>query len=185
MIFEICIFAWVMTQFLLFSKSHRWLPKVDMKFCISTSTQTNIYFLYFYFFLPLDGYVFVTWSVLGSFLLRKQKNVVLPLKPIYNSNTFICKYKSACLSFDPWFGWVWASLGTYGQRWENVDWFWWVRLIGWGWVIWLVGECWYACRFRVGCGQVWAYMGKGWQRRASLDGSDWLGGVGDMASGWV
>ena len=113
-----------MTQFLLFSKSHRWLPKVDMKFCISTSTQTNIYFLYFYFFLPLDGYVFVTWSVLWSFLLRKQKNVVLPLKPIYNSNTSFASTSRPVCPLTPGlagFGQVWAYMGKGGKMLIGFD----------------------------------------------------------------
>ena len=40
-----------------------------------------------------------------------------------------------------------------------------------------------------GCGQVWAYIGKGGQSWAGLDGSDGSGvdqgGIGDMSSGWV
>ena len=97
MIFEICIFAW--RNFLLFSKSHCCSPKVDKKFCISTSTQTTIYFPYFYILLPLDSYSFVTRCVLGSFLawLRKQRNVVHPPKPIYNFNIFIFLLAFCCI----------------------------------------------------------------------------------------
>ena len=46
-------------------------------------------------------------------------------------------------------GQVWASLGRYGQGWAKMGRSGWVILIGWGWVIWLVGGC--GC----GCGWVW------------------------------
>ena len=65
----------------------------------------------------------------------------------------------------------------YGQRWAGLDG---SRLIGWGWVIWLVGGCGYACRSRDECGSVLAYMGKGGQvwmghtDQAGMDDSRWV-----------
>ena len=41
----------------------------------------------------------------------------------------------------------------------------WVKLIGQGWMTWVVGGCGYACRSRGGCGLVWASLGRyghGW-----------------------
>ena len=48
----------------------------------------------------------------------------------------------------------------------------WVRLIGQGWVIWLVGGCGYAYRSRDGCGLVWASLSIYGQTWAGLNGSD-------------
>ena len=71
-------------------------------------------------------------------------------------------------------------MGRYGQRWAKAGRSGWVRLIGQGWVTWVVGGCGYACRSRGGCGQVWTYMGK--------VGQVWIGQtdqtkMGGMASG--
>ena len=57
-------------------------------------------------------------------------------------------------------GWVWASLGQYGQSWAKVGRSGWVRLIGRGWVTWEMGRCGYVCRSRGGCGWVWASLGR-------------------------
>ena len=46
-----------------------------------------------------------------------------------------------------------------------------VRLIRWEWIR-LVGKCMSACRCRDGCLGVCAYIGKGGQSWAGMDGSD-------------
>ena len=62
------------------------------------------------------------------------------------------------------------SVSKFGHIWaivENVGWSIWIRLIGSGWVIYVVGKCRYACRSRIGfggCGHVLAYTAKGGQR---------------------
>ena len=76
-----------------------------------------------------------------------------------------CRSRGGC-------GWVWTTLGIYGQRWAKVGRSRWVRLIRWGIVICLVGGCGYA-EVGVGwCGQFLTDMGKAMQRWAGLDGSD-------------
>ena len=82
-----------------------------------------------------------------------------------------------------WVG-VGVGVGRYGQGLAKLTRSGWVRLIGRGWMTWLVGRCGYACRSRVG-GQVWADIGKGGQRwqvwMSQTDRTE----MGDMASGWV
>ena len=46
------------------------------------------------------------------------------------------------------FGHIWAMMGRSGR----------VKLIGRGWVIYLVGGCVYAYRSRVRCGWMWASL---------------------------
>ena len=52
---------------------------------------------------------------------------------------------------------------------------------------WVVVGCGYLCRSGGRCGQVWADMGKGGQRRAGLDGQTDRAGMGDMGGGclWI
>ena len=66
-------------------------------------------------------------------------------------------------------GWVWASLGRYGQRKAKAGRSGWVRLIRPGWVTWVV--CGYACRSRGGFGSAWESLDRYGQRWAKASRS--------------
>ena len=66
---------------------------------------------------------------------------------------YACRCRGWCGS-RVWCGWVWVSLGIYGQGQAKVGRSEWVRLIEQGWMIYLVGWCSYVCRASGGCGLV-------------------------------
>ena len=76
----------------------------------------------------------------------------------------------------------------YGQGWPKVSRSRWVRLIGLGWMICLVGGCGNECRSRVGVGRwgkfghIWARVGKVGQ--VGMGQTDWAE-MDDMSSGCV
>ena len=78
---------------------------------------------------------------------------------------------------------MWVGVSEFWHMWAMVSRSGWVRLISWGWVIYLAGGCAYACRFRDGCwefGHIWARVGK--SGHVWMGQTDWVG-MGDISSG--